>query len=78
MPKPTAIFFDFDGVLCTDRFYTTLKQDYPLALQFIEEKIFGGPLKYTDRWMRGEFSYHEINQLISDDGVNNIKSKGGF
>jgi len=66
MPKPAAVFFDYDGVLCTDRFYATLKQDYFQALQFIDETIFGGPQKYADRWMRGEFSYHEINQLISD------------
>jgi FMN phosphatase YigB (HAD superfamily) len=65
MLKASAVFFDFDGVLCTDRFYTTLMPEYPLALKFIGENIFGGPQKYADRWMRGEFSYNEINRLIS-------------
>jgi FMN phosphatase YigB (HAD superfamily) len=66
MLKPRAIFFDFDGVLCTDRFYTTLKPNYPHVWQYIGENIFGGPHKYADRWMRGEFNYYEINKLIAD------------
>jgi FMN phosphatase YigB (HAD superfamily) len=66
MKNVSAVFFDFDGVLCTDRFYTTLKIEYPHALQYISENIFGGPQKYAERWMRGEFSYHEINAVISE------------
>jgi FMN phosphatase YigB (HAD superfamily) len=66
MPKSEAVFFDFDGVLCTDRFYTTLIREYPLAARFINGNIFGGPLGYADRWMRGEYTYHEINMLISE------------
>jgi FMN phosphatase YigB (HAD superfamily) len=66
MKNPTAVFFDFDGVLCTDRFYTVLVQIYPMALSFINDKIFGGPQKYADSWMRGKFSYQEINALISE------------
>lgn len=65
MQKYSAVFFDFDGVLCTDRFYANLEPDFPLALQFINETIFCGENSYADRWMRGEFSYHEINRLIS-------------
>jgi beta-phosphoglucomutase-like phosphatase (HAD superfamily) len=63
--KTKAVFFDFDGVLCTGRFYVTLKKDYPLAWKFINENVFGGP-KYADRWMRGEFNYNQINRIISD------------
>ena len=66
MKNASAVFFDFDGVLCTDRFYTALVQVYPLALSFINENIFGGPQKYADSWMRGKFSYQEINALISE------------
>jgi FMN phosphatase YigB (HAD superfamily) len=66
MPDVSAVFFDFDGVLCTDRFYTTLLPDYPLASKFIGNSIFGGAHQYADRWMRGEFTYHQINRIISD------------
>jgi FMN phosphatase YigB (HAD superfamily) len=65
MPEISAVFFDFDGVLCTDRFYSTLLPDYPHVLDFIGEHIFGGE-KYCDRWMRGEFTYRQINKIISD------------
>jgi FMN phosphatase YigB (HAD superfamily) len=65
MSKISAVFFDFDGVLCTDRFYSTLKPDYPHVLDFIGEHIFGGE-KYADRWMRGEYNYRQINKIISD------------
>jgi FMN phosphatase YigB (HAD superfamily) len=61
-----TLFFDFDGVLCKDRFYTTLIPQYPDVYQFISNAIFGGEQKYAERWMRGQFSYHEINQLISE------------
>ena len=61
----SAVFFDFDGVLCTDRFYTTLIPEYPQALEWIGEHIFSGE-KYCDRWMRGEFTYQQINSLISN------------
>jgi FMN phosphatase YigB (HAD superfamily) len=66
MQQLRAVLFDFDGVLCTDHFYTTLKQKYPQVIKFINENIFSGPQHYADRWMKGEFSYHQINKLISD------------
>jgi FMN phosphatase YigB (HAD superfamily) len=66
MRKYSAVFFDFDGVLCTDRFYSNIKTDFPLAMRFINEAIFDGVNDYANRWMRGEFSYYEINKLISE------------
>ena len=66
MPKCRAVFFDFDGVLCTDRFYTNLEPDFPSAIRFIDETIFNGADNYADRWMRGEYTYHEINRLIAE------------
>jgi FMN phosphatase YigB (HAD superfamily) len=62
---PAAIFFDFDGVLCTDRFYTTLHSDLPEVMKFIDEAVFGGENNYSDRWMRGELTYKEVNKIIS-------------
>ena len=61
----TAVFFDFDGVLCTDRFYSTLEQEYPLELDWIGNHIFSGE-KYCDEWMRGELNWHDINKIICD------------
>lgn len=61
----TAVFFDFDGVLCTDRFYTTLMPEYPHVVDWISNHIFSGE-KYCDRWMRGEFDYRQINRIIAE------------
>jgi FMN phosphatase YigB (HAD superfamily) len=65
MSKISAVFFDFDGVLCTDKFYSTLVPDYPKVFSWVGEHIFGGE-KYCDRWMRGEFTYRQINKITSD------------
>jgi FMN phosphatase YigB (HAD superfamily) len=64
MSTISAVFFDFDGVLCTDRFYTTLLPEYPQVVRWIGNNIFGGE-KYCDAWMRGEFTWWEINKLIA-------------
>jgi FMN phosphatase YigB (HAD superfamily) len=64
MPPLSAVFFDFDGVLCMDRFYTTLLPDYPGVLDWVGAHIFSGE-KYCDRWMRGEYTYRQINAIIS-------------
>ena len=64
MPNISAVFFDFDGVLCSDRFYTTLLPEYPQVVRWIGHNIFGGE-KYCDAWMRGEFTWWEINKLIA-------------
>jgi len=77
--KYSAVFFDFDGVLSIDRFYTTLEPDFPSAMRFIDETIFNGADNYADRWMRGEFTYHDINRLISKaTGVPFIRLTGLF
>jgi FMN phosphatase YigB (HAD superfamily) len=65
------VFFDFDGVLCTDRFFAALKPDYPEVQEWISAHIFGGE-KWGDKWMRGEIDYHQINKIISDaTGISN-------
>jgi FMN phosphatase YigB (HAD superfamily) len=64
MPKIQAVFFDFDGVLCTGRFYSTLRPDYPDVLAWTSHNIFGGT-EYFDPWMRGEFTWRDINKVIA-------------
>ncbi len=61
-----AVFFDFDGVLSTDRFYSTLVTQYPKVCEYKDNVIFRGQEKFGDRWMRGEFTYKQINQMIAD------------
>ena len=65
MSSITAVFFDFDGVLCTDRFFTALAPDYPHVQEWISRHVFGGE-KYCDRWMRGELSYRHVNRIIAE------------
>jgi FMN phosphatase YigB (HAD superfamily) len=60
-----AVFFDFDGVLCADRFYVTLEEDYPSAWKFINENIFGENHEYAHRWMKGELTSSDINEYVS-------------
>lgn len=60
------MFFDFDGVLCTDRYYTTLLPEYPGVLEWIGAHVFSGE-KYCDRWMRGEYTYRQINAVIAEE-----------
>lgn len=64
MQNLSAVFFDFDGVLCTDRFYTTLLPEYPQVVRWIGRNIFGAE-KYCDSWMRGELTWWEINKVIA-------------
>jgi FMN phosphatase YigB (HAD superfamily) len=65
MSTISTVFFDFDGVLCTDRFFAALKPDYPDVQEWISQHIFGGE-KYGDRWMRGELNYRQINRIIAE------------
>jgi FMN phosphatase YigB (HAD superfamily) len=60
----STVFFDFDGVLCTDRFFAALKPDYPHVQDWISQHVFGGE-KYCDRWMRGELNYRQVNRIIA-------------
>lgn len=50
--RPKAVFFDFDGVLSRDRFYSTLTIDYPQVSEYVNNVIFKGEQKIADRWMR--------------------------
>lgn len=62
----SLILFDFHNVLSKDQFYSTLNQSHPDEYKKITQILFGSaghPL--TSRWMRGEISYKEIHQFIS-------------
>jgi FMN phosphatase YigB (HAD superfamily) len=65
MSKLIAVLFDFDGVLCTDRFYTTLEPEYPDVISWINRHVFGGE-NYFVRWMRGEYTHRQINAIIAE------------
>ena len=65
MQNLSAVFFDFDGVLCTDRFYATLEPEYPNVTEWINRHVFGGE-SYFVRWMRGEFTHRQINAIIAE------------
>jgi len=61
-----AILFDFDGVLCKDRFYIkTLLHRYPKVYDWIQLNIFGNKDLVSD-WMKNLITSYHINKLISD------------
>lgn len=67
MTKINTVLFDFDGVLCHDRFYEkTLVPNYQQVYDWIQSNIFTDH-KLVDKWMHGEISSSDINQLISDN-----------
>lgn len=66
MLNPHSLLFDFDGVLCHDRFYrATLEKAYPEVYVWIQENIFGDSKELAGQWMRGKISSVEINHIIA-------------
>lgn len=63
----SAVLFDFGGVLCTDRFYTTLLIEYPKVYTWIQEHVFGKENVIGKKWMRGEVGYQEVNKYIAEN-----------
>ncbi len=64
--KYRTILFDFDGVLCRDRFYThTLLPKYKNIVEWIQANIFGNT-ELAEKWMRGEVSSEQINKIVSE------------
>ncbi|MBU4512608.1 hypothetical protein KKD19_05220 [Patescibacteria group bacterium] len=66
-----SIIFDFDGVLCKDLFFSSLKDSHPQIFDYIERKIFKGSGDLIDHWMRNKVSSDDITRMISED--NNIE-----
>ncbi len=59
------IFFDFDGVLCKDYFYSNLKELHPEVYKFINESVFGKGRDIPDKWMRAKMTTEDVNRYIS-------------
>lgn len=65
MEELKVVIFDFDGVLCHDRFYKkTLLPKYSKVYDWIQENIFAD-WELVNHWMRGEISSKDINKLVS-------------
>lgn len=62
-----AILFDFDGVLCHDKFYEkTLLPEYAPVYDWLQSNIFGDK-ELVKKWMRNEVSTEAINRLIAEN-----------
>lgn len=60
-----AVIFDFDGVLCHDRFYKeTLLPEYQELYNWIQDNIFSNK-DLMHQWLRNEISTKNINALIA-------------
>ena len=64
--KYKAIIFDFDGVLCYDRFYTTLPSKYSEVSKYIQEVVFGSH-GMVNNWMRGRYTWRDINRIVANN-----------
>lgn len=62
-----TILFDFDGVLCKDRFYEkTLLPDYQGVYDWIQANIFKDK-ELIKKWMKNQIDSAGINRLISEN-----------
>ncbi|MFH1315598.1 MAG: HAD family hydrolase [Candidatus Uhrbacteria bacterium] len=63
--KYQVILFDFDGVLCHDKFYEkTMLPDYQEAYDWIQKNVFRSSEVVHD-WMLGKISHQQINRNIA-------------
>lgn len=61
-----TILFDFDEVLCKDRFYEkTLLPKYRKVYDWIQSTVFGNK-ELVWKWMRGQIDSIGINRLIAE------------
>lgn len=63
-----AVLFDFDGVLCNDRFYDlALRPEHAPLCDWIQENFFRNPdeKETLRKWMRGQIGYREVNAKIA-------------
>jgi FMN phosphatase YigB (HAD superfamily) len=66
-----AVFFDYGGVFSKSRFYSTLPPEYSNVSKYIDDDLFGGDRQLVDNWMRGEFTYRDVNRIIATaTGIN--------
>jgi len=66
-----TILFDFDGVLCKDRFYaSTLLPEHEEVSDWIQKNVFskgGSHNELVRPWMKGERTSDDINRVISEN-----------
>jgi beta-phosphoglucomutase-like phosphatase (HAD superfamily) len=61
-----TLFIDFDGTICTDRFW----RSHPQYAR-IQQTLFETNPQLANDWMRGQYSSEYINQFIADHtGIN--------
>ncbi len=58
-----ALFIDFDGTLCHDRYWRSLD---PVSRQKIQEFLFGPDAAVVSDWMNGKYNSEEINRIVSE------------
>lgn len=64
---PQAVLFDFDGVLCNERFYEkALLPNHVDVYDWIERNIFGNR-GLIQKWMRNQINSIGINGLIAEN-----------
>lgn len=60
-PKP-ALFIDFDGTLCHDRFWRSLPHE---PYEKIQTLLFGDDRQMINDWMFGGYTSEQVNELVS-------------
>jgi len=60
-----AIISDFDGVLCRDYFYNTLKDKRPDLYKIINTRLFKDNKLMIKDWMRNRLKSNDINKFLS-------------
>lgn len=66
MKKYQTIFFDFDGVLCKDRFFNILTETHPEIYNFIQENIFWKEGEMCNKRMKNEITIFDIHTYICE------------
>ena len=61
MSKP-ILFIDFDGTICFDKYWRSLSPD---KFEVVQKTIFGEDRTLLNKWMLGEHTAEEINQIVS-------------
>lgn len=62
-----TVLFDFDGVLCKDRFYEkSLLPKHDYVYNWIQEHIFGDK-ELVRKWMRNQITSDQINTYIAQN-----------
>lgn len=58
-----AVFIDFDGTICMDRYWRSLPAEQHSALQSL---LFGEDPKLANDWMRGNYTAEDVNQYAAE------------